>query len=316
MKFMEPQDNVTTQQEQVSTPPTSVDESKNDTPTVDTENVQSETSNESQPEGATTDVTAPEGVSTSTEEQPPVNDKPEVSDEIQKKLDRLAEYELKDKELADLKGRLGVQDTFQDNQIFSAQQQLAIVENQAQQEYIRLCNAYGVDYRPDKIDASGEELREKNPQAFYELRYKLEGLNNQIEAKRNEVETFIRQKDIQSAMIRNKQVFDISPATRNVVKHYMEQGASGADIDEIVNFTKSIQQEAFEMGRQFALQEKAKVKPAEILNNTTISQQTQSTPGIDTTTMSVEDISKMSTAEFEKNLPLIEKLRNEGRLKL
>lgn len=316
MKFMEPQDNVTTQQEQVSTPPTSVDESKNDTPTVDTENVQSETSNESQPEGATTDVTAPEGVSTPTEEQPPVNDKLEVSDEIQKKLDRLAEYELKDKELADLKGRLGVQDTFQDNQIFSAQQQLAIVENQAQQEYIRLCNQYGVDYRPDKIDASGEELREKNPQAFYELRYKLEGLNNQIEAKRNEVETFIRQKDIQSAMIRNKQVFDISPATRNVVKHYMEQGASGADIDEIVNFTKSIQQEAFEMGRQFALQEKAKVKPAEILNNTTISQQTQSTPGIDTTTISVEDISKMSTAEFEKNLPLIEKLRNEGRLKL
>lgn len=316
MKFMEPQDNVTTQQEQVSTPPTSVDESKNDTPTVDTENVQSETLKESQPEGATTNVTAPEGVSTPTEEQPPVNDKLEVSDEIQKKLDRLAEYELKDKELADLKGRLGVQDTFQDNQIFSAQQQLAIVENQAQQEYIRLCNQYGVDYRPDKIDASGEELREKNPQAFYELRYKLEGLNNQIEAKRNEVETFIRQKDIQSAMIRNKQVFDISPATRNVVKHYMEQGASGADIDEIVNFTKSIQQEAFEMGRQFALQEKAKVKPAEILNNTTISQQTQSTPGIDTTTISVEDISKMSTAEFEKNLPLIEKLRNEGRLKL
>ena len=313
---MEPQDNVTTNVEQVSTPPTSVDESKNDTPTVDTENVQSETLKESQPEGATTNVTAPEGVSTPTEEQPPVNDKLEVSDEIQKKLDRLAEYELKDKELADLKGRLGVQDTFQDNQIFSAQQQLAIVENQAQQEYIRLCNQYGVDYRPDKIDASGEELREKNPQAFYELRYKLEGLNNQIEAKRNEVETFIRQKDIQSAMIRNKQVFDISPATRNVVKHYMEQGASGADIDEIVNFTKSIQQEAFEMGRQFALQEKAKVKPAEILNNTTISQQTQSTPGIDTTTISVEDISKMSTAEFEKNLPLIEKLRNEGRLKL
>ena len=316
MKFMEPQDNVTTQQEQVSTPPTSVDESKIDTPTVDTENVQSETLNESQPEGATTDVTAPEGVSTPTEEQPPVNDKPEVSDEIQKKLDRLAEYELKDKELADLKGRLGVQDTFQDNQIFSAQQQLAIVENQAQQEYIRLCNAYGVDYRPDKIDASGEELREKNPQAFYELRYKLEGLNNQIEAKRNEVENFIRQKDVQSAIVRNKQVFDISPATRNVVKHYVEQGVSGADIDEIVNFTKAIQQEAFEMGRQFALQEKAKVKPAEILNNTTISQQNQSTPGIDTTTISVEDISKMSTAEFEKNLPLIEKLRNEGRLKL
>lgn len=316
MKFMEPQDNVTQQVEQVSTPATEVVESKTDTQPDVTENNLGETSSVSQPEGAGTEVTPPEGVSTPTENKPSVNDKPEVSEEIQKKLDRLAEYELKDKELTDLKGRLGVQDTVQDNQVFSAQQQLAIVENQAQQEYIRLCNEYGVDYRPDKIDASGKELMEKDPKAFYELRYKLEGLNNQIEAKRNEVETFIRQKDIQSAMIRNKQVFDVSPATRNVVKHYMEQGASGADIDEIVNFTKAIQQEAFEMGRQYALQEKAKVRPAEVLNNTTISQQAQSTPGIDTTTLTAEDISKMSIAEFEKNLPLIEKLRNEGRLKL
>ena len=313
---MEPQENVTTNVEQVSTPATEVVESKTDTQPVATENNQSETTTLSQPEGATTTVDTPEGVSTPTEGQPPVNDKPEVSDDIQKKLDRLAEYEVKEKELNDLKGRLGVQDTVQDNQVFSAQQQLAIVENQAQQEYIRLCNEYGVDYRPDKIDASGKELLEKDPKAFYELRYKLEGLNNQIEAKRYEVNNFIQQRDISSALMRNQQVFNVSPATKNVVNHYIKQGATGADIDEIVNFTKAIQQEAFEMGRQYAMQEKAKVKPAEVLNNTTISQQAQSTPGIDTTTLSVEDIRKMSTAEFEKNLPLIEKLRNEGRLKL
>ena len=314
---MEPQDNVTTNVEQVSTQPTEqVVEEKTDTQPVSTENNQSETLNDSPLEGSGTQVNESEGINTPTEDKSSVEGEPKVSDEIQKKLDRLAEYEVKEKELNDLKGRLGVQDNVPDNQVFSAQQQLAIVENQAQQEYIRLCNEYGVDYRPDKIDASGKELMEKDPKAFYELRYKLEGLNNQIEAKRNEVETFIRQKDIQSAMMRNKQVFDVSPATRNVVKHYMEQGASGADIDEIVNFTKAIQQEAFEMGRQYALQEKAKVRPAEVLNNTTISQQAQSTPGIDTTTLTTEDISKMSIAEFEKNLPLIEKLRNEGRLKL
>ena len=305
---MEPQENVTTNVEQVSTPPTEVDESKTDTQPVATENNQSEAANLSQPEGAVTEVTPPEGVSTPTEEQPPVNDKPEVSEEIQKKLDRLAEYEVKEKELNDLKGRLGVQDTVQDNQVFSAQQQLAIVENQAQQEYIRLCNEYGVDYRPDKIDASGKELLEKDPKAFYELRYKLEGLNNQIEAKRYEVNNFIQQRDISSALMRNQQVFDVSPATKNVVNHYIKQGATGADIDEIVNFTKAIQQEAFEMGRQYAMQEKAKVKPAEVLNNTTISQQVQSTPQVENKPFTLQDIANMDVETYKAHQKEIDKL--------
>ena len=305
---MEPQDNVTTNVEQVSTPATEVDESKTDTQPVSTENNQSETLNVSQPEGATTTVDTPEGVSTPTEEQPPVNDKPEVSDEIQKKLDRLAEYEVKEKELNDLKGRLGVQDTIQDNQVFSAQQQLAIVENQAQQEYIRLCNEYGVDYRPDKIDASGKELLEKDPKAFYELRFKLEGLNNQIEAKRNEVETFIKQKDISSAVMRHQQVFNVSPATKNVVNHYIQQGCTGADIDEIVSFTKAIQQEAFEMGRQYGASEKTTVKPAEVLNNTTISQKAQSTPAVESKPITLEDIKNMDLETYKKHEKEIDKL--------
>lgn len=306
---MEPQDNVTTNVEQVSTQPTEpVVEEKTDTQPVSTENNQSETLNVSQPEGATTTVDTPEGVSTPTEEQPLVNDKPEVSEEIQKKLDRLAEYEVKEKELNDLKGRLGVQDTVQDNQVFSAQQQLAIVENQAQQEYIRLCNEYGVDYRPDKIDASGKELLEKDPKAFYELRFKLEGLNNQIEAKRNEVDTFIRQKDISSAVMRHQQVFNVSPATKNVVNHYIQQGCTGADIDEIVNFTKAIQQEAFEMGRQYGASEKATVKPAEVLNNTTISQKAQSTPVVESKPITLEDIKNMDLETYKKHEKEIDRL--------
>lgn len=306
---MEPQDNVTTNVDQVSTQPTEpVVEEKNDAQPVSTENNQSETLNVSQPEGATTAVNTPEGVSTPTEEQPPVNDKPEVSEEIQRKLDRLAEYEVKEKELNDLKGRLGVQDTIQDNQVFSAQQQLAIVENQAQQEYIRLCNEYGVDYRPDKIDASGKELLEKDPKAFYELRFKLEGLNNQIEAKRNEVDTFIKQKDISSAVMRHQQVFNVSPATKNVVNHYIQQGCTGADIDEIVNFTKAIQQEAFEMGRQYGASEKATVKPAEVLNNTTISQKAQSTPAVESKPITLEDIKNMDLETYKKHEKEIDRL--------
>ena len=305
---MEPQDNVTTNVEQVSTPTTEVDESKKDTQPVSTENNQSETLNESQPEGSGTQVNESEGISTPTEEQPPVNDKPEVSDEIQKKLDRLAEYEVKEKELNDLKGRLGVKETIQDNQVFSAQQQLAIVENQAQQEYIRLCNQYGVDYRPDKIDASGKELLEKDPRAFYELRYQLEGLNNQIEAKRQEVETFIHQREMNAAFARNKQVFDASPAISRVVQHYMDAGASASDIDGIVQSGLSIAQEAYEMGRQAALNEKAQVKPAQVLNNNTISQQTQSTPVVEEKKFTLDDVANMDIETYRKHQKEIDKL--------
>lgn len=305
---MEPQENVTTNVEQVSTPTTEVVESKTDTQPVSTENNQSETLNTSSPEGATTSETAPEGTSTPTEDKNPVESKPEVSDEIQKKLDRLAEYEVKEKELSDLKDRLGVKDTVQDNQVFSAQQQLAIVENQAQQEYIRLCNKYGVDYRPDKIDASGKELLEKDPKAFYELRYQLEGLNNQIEAKRHEVETFVQQRELNAAYERNKQVFEASPAISRVVKEYVDAGASPADIDGIVRSGLSIAQEAYEMGRQAALNEKAKVDPAKVLNNNTISQQAQSTPIVENKTFTLEDVANMDIETYKAHQKEIDKL--------
>lgn len=305
---MEPQENVTTNVEQVSTPTTEVVESKTDTQPVSTENNQGETLNTSSPEGATTSETAPEGTSTPTEDKKPVESKPEVSDEIQKKLDRLAEYEVKEKELSDLKDRLGVKDTVQDNQVFSAQQQLAIVENQAQQEYIRLCNQYGVDYRPDKIDASGKELLEKDPKAFYELRYQLEGLNNQIEAKRNEVNAFVTQRELNAAYERNKQVFEASPAISRVVKEYVDAGASPADIDGIVRSGLSIAQEAYEMGRQAALNEKAKVDPAKVLNNNTISQQSQSTPVVENKPFTLEDIKNMDAATYKAHKAEIDNL--------
>lgn len=305
---MEPQDNVTTNVEQVSTPTTEVVESKTDTQPVSTENNQSDTLNTSSPEGATTNETAPEGTSTPTEDKNPVESKPEVSDEIQKKLDRLAEYEVKEKELSDLKDRLGVKDTVQDNQVFSAQQQLAIVENQAQQEYIRLCNQYGVDYRPDKIDASGKELLEKDPKAFYELRYQLEGLNNQIEAKRNEVNVFVTQRELNAAYERNKQVFEASPAISRVVKEYVDAGASPADIDGIVRSGLSIAQEAYEMGRQAALNEKAKVDPAKVLNNNTISQQSQSTPVVEEKKYTLADIEAMDIETYKAHQKEIDKL--------
>lgn len=306
---MEPQENVTQTTEQVSTPATNVVESKTDTQTTVTKNTQGETINDSPLEGSGTIVNESEGNVTPTEDKNSVEGKLGVSDEIQEKLDRLAEYELKDKELTDLKDRLGVKDTVQDNQVFSAQQQLAIVENLAQQEYIKLCNAYGVDYRPDKIDASGKELLEKDPKAFYELRYKLEGLNNQIEAKRQEVESFVQQREFATAFERNKQVLEASPAISRVVKNYVDSGSiSASDIDAIVKSGLDIAQEAFEMGRQAALAEKQTVNPAKILNNNTISQQAQSTPIVENKPFTLEDIANMDMETYKAHQKEIDKL--------
>jgi hypothetical protein len=294
--------------EQVSTQPTEqVVEEKNDTQTQVTENIQTETLKDSPLEGSGTQVDESEGNVTPTEDKKPVEGKPEVSDEIQKKLDRLAEYEVKDKELTDLRDRLGIKEQVQDNQVFSAQQQLAIVENQAQQEYIRLCNEYGVDYRPDKIDASGKELLEKDPKAFYELKFKLEGLNNSVEQKRTEVNNFIEQRDIQSAIARNQEILKASPVMGSIVNHYLQEGCTGADIDQIVKFGNQIMQEAFEMGRQYAKNEKAQVKPAEVLNNTTISQQAPSTPS-PTTKLTLADVEKMDIETYKKHQKEIDKL--------
>ena len=281
------------------------------------ENTQQEEVNqehqESPVEGSTTSVSGQEGIEQPTDNKNAVEDKPMVSDEIQRKLDRLAEYELKDNELNELKQRLGT-NAPQDNVIFGAQQQLGIIENQAQQEYIRLCNAYGVDYRPEMIDKSGEELKAKDPQAFYDLQYKLTNLLNETNAKRQQINNFIVQRDINLALERNKQVLTASPTINNIVNGYIQQGmVNGNDINNIVNQAVTIANEAFEMGRQAALAEKKAVTPAQVLNNNVITQQA-STPTT-VSELTLRDVMNMDVETYAKNKDLIDKLAEEGRLK-
>lgn len=281
------------------------------------ENTQQEVVNqehqESLVEGSTTSVSGQEGIEQLTEDKNAVQDKSMVSDEIQRKLDRLAEYELKDNELNELKQRLGT-NAPQDNVIFGAQQQLGIIENQAQQEYIRLCNAYGVDYRPEMIDKSGEELKAKDPQAFYDLQYKLTNLLNETNAKRQQINNFIVQRDINLALERNKQVLTASPTINNIVNGYIQQGmVNGNDINTIVNQAVTIANEAFEMGRQAALAEKKAVTPAQVLNNNVITQQASTSTTVSELTL--RDVMNMDVETYAKNKDLIDKLAEEGRLK-
>lgn len=279
-------------------------------------NIETEKSIETQPEGSGSDVNIQTGITEPIKDENPVQDQPVVSDEIQKKLDKLKEYEVKDNEINELRQRLGVPET-QDNVVFQANQELAMFENQAQQEYIKLCNKFGVDYRADKIDASGKELLEKDPKAFYQLRYELENLTNRVNAKREQVQSFIANRDMNMAIERNRQVLGVSPVMKNHVNNLIKEGLIDAGgVDMVVNIGRDIAREAYEMGRQAALAEsQAKTtSPAQVLNNNVITQQTTAPIGTPTT-LTLADVEKMDVKTYAKNAALIDKLISEGRLK-
>ena len=246
---------------------------------------ETQTSNESPVEGSTTDVKPQEGIVEPPKEENSTEGQPMTSEEIQKRLDKLKEYEVKDNELNELRNRLGSQAP-QDNTIFQARQQLAMVENLAQQEYIKLCNEYGVDYRPDMIDKSSQVLKEKDPQAYYDLKYKLNNICDGLEAKRNEVEGFV-----------NSTVMD------GLLK---EGFVTAANMDTVIqNYMMPIMREAYEAGRQSAAQ--TPPSPAKVLNNSVITQQ-QATPLPQKQQFTLDEIASMDSATYKKYQAEIDKL--------
>lgn len=267
---------------------------------------ETQTSNESPVEDSTTDVKPQEGIVEPPKEENSTEGQPMTSEEIQKRLDKLKEYEVKDNELNELRNRLGSQAP-QDNTIFQARQQLAMVENLAQQEYIKLCNEYGVDYRPDMIDKSSQVLKEKDPQAYYDLKYKLNNICDGLEAKRNEVEGFVNRYELNNAIERNRKIFDTSPAVSTVMDGLLKEGfVTAANMDTVIqNYMMPIMREAYEAGRQSAAQ--TPPSPAKVLNNSVITQQ-QSTPLPQKQQFTLDEIASMDSATYKKYQAEIDKL--------
>ena len=268
---------------------------------------ETQTSNESPVEGSTTDVKPQEGIVEPPKEENSTEGQPMTSEEIQKRLDKLKEYEVKDNELNELRNRLGSQAP-QDNTIFQARQQLAMVENLAQQEYIKLCNEYGVDYRPDMIDKSSQVLKEKDPQAYYDLKYKLNNICDGLEAKRNEVEGFVNRYELNNAIERNRKIFDTSPAVSTVMDGLLKEGfVTAANMDTVIqNYMMPIMREAYEAGRQSAAQI-SPTSPAKVLNNSVITQQ-QATPLPQKQQFTLDEIASMDSATYKKYQAEIDKL--------
>ena len=238
-------------------------------------------------------------------------------EEYDKLQARLKEYELSDQEVSQLKNRLGVDSV--DYETSQLVRTLDIIQNQAQQEYIRLCNQFGVDYRPEAIEASSKALLEKDPKSYYELQTQLDRLSNAYIAKQNEVQNYATTREVNSFYNANAQFLQASPVLSNLVNEYVSyaspQDIQTGGLNNLLERAKALYTEAFNAGVEFN-KLSAKQDPGKILNNSVA---TQTSPSYPTDSgqhvFSREEIRRMSDADFAKNQKLIEQQMIQGLIK-
>lgn len=265
------------------------------------ENTQADTTQNIEGEGGTT---------------PPPTQGP-TQEEYDKLANRLKEYELTEQEMSQLKNRLGVDSV--DYETSQMVQALDVLQNQAQQEYIRLCNKYGVDYRPEAIEASSKALLEKDPKSYYELQTSLDRLQNSYEAKQQEVQNYAVTRDVNSFYSENAQLLQASPVLNNLINEYVsttpQQYVNKASLNDLMTRAKSIYQEAFTAGMQYGKMNTAQ-NPGEVLNNSVATSMSQSYPTSSTDHIYTrEELRKMSDADFLKNQKVIEQQMVKGLIK-
>jgi hypothetical protein len=242
-----------------------------------------------------------------------VEPKPDVNVEALQK--QVQEYQAKEQETRELLSRLGT-DGNTDIQVLEAIKQRDIIDNQAQQAYVKLCNKYGVDYRAENIEASAKALKEKDPQAYYDLQYELGQLDNIVNEKRGVIDNFITQKQAQTSLNKYGQLLNASPALKQQLNSYLNTVPLTDPVNQIDTFMQmatAIQREAIEIGKILAQQQAQAQSPANVLNNSVMAQQTSyaATPP---KTWTRQEIAAMSDKEFAKYEKEIDRAVREGRV--
>ena len=228
---------------------------------------------------------------------------------------QVQEYQAKEQETRELLSRLGT-DGNTDIQVLEAIKQRDIIDNQAQQAYVKLCNKYGVDYRAENIEASAKALKEKDPQAYYDLQYELGQLDNIVNEKRGVIDNFITQKQVQTSLSKYGQLLNASPALKQQLNSYLNTVPLADPVNQIDTFMQmatAIQREAIEIGKILAQQQAQAQSPANVLNNSVMAQQTSyaATPP---KTWTRQEIAAMSDKEFAKYEKEIDRAVREGRV--
>lgn len=228
---------------------------------------------------------------------------------------QVQEYQAKEQETRELLSRLGTDGTT-DIQVLEAIKQRDIIDNQAQQAYVKLCNKYGVDYRAENIEASAKALKEKDPQVYYDLQYELGQLDSIVNEKRGVIDNFITQKQVQTSLNKYGQLLNASPALKQQLNSYLNTVPLTDPVNQIDTFMQmatAIQREAIEIGKILAQQQAQAQSPANVLNNSVMAQQTSyaATPP---KTWTRQEIAAMSDKEFAKYEKEIDRAVREGRV--
>lgn len=244
--------------------------------------------------------------------QDKVEDTPQPTiEELQTKL---KEYELRDEEDKLLRDKLGLTDV--DNQTYNLMNIDQQIVNEGKQVYLRLCNEYGVDANPEKIDASVAKLKETDPAKAYEFQRKFEQLGNEVNYRRQEVQQQNNIYEINKFEKDYGQLLQAAPALNNIMAQYVE--AYGANTTGMYNQLKSVMdivlpayQEAFNAGKQYALQDRAKKDTSGVSGGVATANTQSYNPG---NVFTREQIAKMSTEEFAKYEKQIQQQMIEGKI--
>lgn len=232
---------------------------------------------------------------------------------VEQKLEKLKEYEVREEEDRKLRETLGIQDV--DQETFNLMNMDQQIVNIGKQQYLRLCNEYGIDADPTRIDASVKALKETDPAKGYEFERRFEQLGNEVTGKRQAVQQQNAYYEVSKFQNDYSQILNASPALNNVMAQYVQ--STGAvpnlygQLHSVMDLVLPVYQEAFNAGKQFALQDKAK-------NDTSGVQGGIATQNTQTYTPSQfftrDQIKHMSTEEFAKNETAIMQQMREGKI--
>ena len=229
---------------------------------------------------------------------------------------KLREYEVREEEDRVLREKLGLKDIDQATYNYMNLDQQIV--NEGKQVYLRLCNEYGIDANPDKIDASVEALKQSDPAKAYEFQRKFESLGNEVTNRRQAVQQQNTYYEVQKFERDYNDIIQASPALNNVLTQYvqtynpMQGGDVYGQLKGVVDILMPCYQEAFEAGKRFALGDKAKRDTTPVQGGVAAGGGTNTY--VAGTTFTREQIKNMSPAEFAKNEVAIKQAMIEGKI--
>lgn len=237
---------------------------------------------------------------------------------IEELTSKLKEYELRDQDINKLKERLNLNyDTPEATQLTTID---ATIDNQAQQRFISICNKFGVDYRPEAIDASAKELESKNPQEYWRLRNELDTLDREVSSQKQYVQHQKVNYEVSNFVNKNGDFINNSPVTQQLLNGYIQGNINNmvnpqAELGNFLHAVQSVYAEAIEVGKQLATMDIAKKDKSGISGGIATANTSTSALQSQRKIFTRQDINNMSDEEFRKNEKEIDRQYIEGLIK-